>query len=107
MKKKTKKTVVTFKGILLCFVNWLLSGPAICFKSAYKYNCGLPPSGSGVKYPPVMQETQKWVLSLGWEDPLEEAWQPTAVFLPGKAHGLGKPWWAAVHRVPKSQTRLR
>ena len=42
------------------------------FKSAYKYNCGLPPYGSGVKNPPAMQETQKWVLSLGWEDPLEE-----------------------------------
>ena len=24
---------------------------------------------------------------LGWEDPLEEAWQPTPVFLPGEAHG--------------------
>ena len=22
-----------------------------------------------------------WVLSLDWEDPLEEEWQPTAVFL--------------------------
>ena len=35
-----------------------------------------------VKNPPVMQET--WVLSQGWEDPLEEA---TPVFLPGKS-----PW---------------
>ena len=24
---------------------------------------------------------------LGWEDPLEEAWQPTPVFLPGESHG--------------------
>ena len=31
------------------------------------------PSGSGVKNPPAVQETQGvWVQSLGWEDPLEE-----------------------------------
>ena len=28
-----------------------------------------------------------WVQSLGQEDPLEEAWKPTAVLLPGKSHG--------------------
>ena len=27
-----------------------------------------------------------WGQSLGWEDPLEEAWQPTPVFLPGESH---------------------
>ena len=27
------------------------------------------------------------VQSLGREDPLEEAWQPTPVFLPGESHG--------------------
>ena len=32
-----------------------------------------------------MQDTQ--VQSLGWEDPLEMAWQPTSVSLPGKSHG--------------------
>ena len=31
------------------------------------------PGGSVVKNMPAMQETQEtWVLSLGWEDPLEE-----------------------------------
>ena len=38
-----------------------------------------------VKNLPAMQETG--VPSLGWEDPLEEAWQPTPVFLPGESHG--------------------
>ena len=38
-----------------------------------------------VKNPPAMWET--WVLSLGWEDALEEAWQPTPVLLPGES-----PW---------------
>ena len=42
-----------------------------------------------VKSPPAMQET--WVQSLRQEDPLEEAWQPTLVFLPGESHGPGEP----------------
>ena len=32
-------------------------------------------------------------------------WHPTPVFLPGESHG-GGAWWAAVHGVTKSQTRL-
>ena len=42
-----------------------------------------------VKDPPTMQET--WARSLGREDPLEEAWQPTPVFLPGESHGQRSP----------------
>ena len=38
-----------------------------------------------VKNLPAMQET--WVLSLGWEDPLEKEMVPTPVFLPGESHG--------------------
>ena len=38
-----------------------------------------------VKNLPAMWET--WVLSLGWEDPLKEGWQPTPIFLPGE-----NPW---------------
>ena len=30
------------------------------------------PGGSGVKNPPAVKELQETVLSLGWEDPLEE-----------------------------------
>ena len=37
------------------------------------------------KEPPAMQENRG--RSLGWEDPLKEAWQPTPVFLPGGLHG--------------------
>ena len=44
--------------------------------------------GSVVMNLPVMQETQEMqVQSLGQEDPLEEVWQPTPVFLPGESHG--------------------
>ena len=32
-------------------------------------------------------------------------WHPTPVLLPGKSHD-GGAWWAAVHGVTKSQTRL-
>ena len=38
-----------------------------------------------VKSLPAKQETR--VRSLGQEDPLEEAWQPIPVFLPGKSQG--------------------
>ena len=38
-----------------------------------------------VKNLPAMQEAR--VRSLGQEDPLERAWQPTPVFLPGES-----PW---------------
>ena len=38
------------------------------------------------------------VTELNWEDPLEEAWQPTPVFLPGESHGqrtlVGYSPWA-------------
>ena len=44
-----------------------------------------------VKNLTAMWET--WVQSLGWEDLLEEAWQPTIVFLPGPRSLVGySPW---------------
>ena len=51
-----------------------------------------------------LQESQ--IQSLHQEDPLEEKWQPTAVFC------LENPmdreaWWATVNGVSKSQTQLK
>ena len=43
-----------------------------------------------------------WVGKIPWR----RAWQPTAVFLPEELHGRGA-WWAAVHRIAKSRTRLK
>ena len=41
-----------------------------------------------VKNLPAMQEPQEtWVLSQDQKNPLEEAWQPTPIFLPQKSHG--------------------
>ena len=50
------------------------------------------------------QVTQIQIWSLGWEDPLEEAWQPTPAILPGESHGQRS---LAVHRVAKSWTWLK
>ena len=49
-----------------------------------------------VKNLPAVQE--RWVWSLGREDPWREEWLPTPVFLPGEFHGQ-RGWWAIVHGV--------
>ena len=33
-------------------------------------------------------------------------WHPTPVLLPGESRGQRRAWWAAVHGVTRSQTRL-
>ena len=53
---------------------------------------------SVLKNPPAMQEMQVW--SLGREDPLEEKWQSTSVFLPENTMDR-EAWQAAVHGVAK------
>ena len=47
-----------------------------------------------------------WVRSLGWEDPLEEKWQPTPVFLPGKFHEQRSPMDYTHTPCGQSRTRL-
>ena len=57
-----------------------------------------------IKNPPAMQEM--WVRSLGREDTLEEGMATHSSIL---AWGISMDrgaWWAAVHGVAKSQTRL-
>ena len=72
--------------------------------------CGEPggfPSNPEVKNPPAVRDPQeRCVHSLCPEDPLEEGMQPTPVFLPGESMNRGA-WWATVHRVAKSQIRLK
>ena len=51
--------------------------------------------GSVVKNLPDTQE--KWVRSLGWEDPWRRAWQSTSVSLPGEFHG----WISLVSYSPR------
>ena len=57
-----------------------------------------------VKSLPAMQET--WVQSLGWEDPLEEAMATHSSILAWRIPVDTGAWWATVHEVTKSQTRL-
>ena len=56
---------------------------------------------SVVKNPPAMQEMQ--LRLLGWVDPLEEG-MATRSSIPAMDRGA---WWATVHGVAKSGTRLR
>ena len=54
-----------------------------------------------VKNLPAIWET--WVQSLGWKDPLEEDMATHSSIL---AQRTAMDWWATVHGVIKSQTRL-
>uniref|UniRef100_A0AC11E4J5 Uncharacterized protein n=1 Tax=Ovis aries TaxID=9940 RepID=A0AC11E4J5_SHEEP len=44
-----------------------------------------------------------WVRKIPWR----RKWQSTPGFLPGESHGQRGAWWATVHGVLKSQTRLK
>ena len=57
-----------------------------------------------VKNPPAMWET--WVRSLSWEDPLEEGMAAHSSVLARRIPMDKGAWWATVHGVAKSQTRL-
>ena len=48
---------------------------------------GLPRWLSNKNLPTTWKPQETWVQSLGWEDLLERAWQPTPVFLPEQSHG--------------------
>ena len=55
-----------------------------------------------------MQESQEmWVQSLGREDPLEEGMETHSSILAWKIPMDRGAWQATVHRVTKSQTRLK
>ena len=47
------------------------------------------------------------VQSLGWEDPLEEEMATYSSILAWRIPMDRGAWWAAVHGVAKSQTRLK
>ena len=57
-----------------------------------------------VKNLPAMRGT--WVWSLGWEDPLEEDMATHCSILAWRTPMDREAWWATVHGVSKSQTRL-
>ena len=57
-----------------------------------------------VKNLPAMRET--WVYSLGWEDPLEEGMATHSSILAWRIPMDKGAWWATIHGVSKSLTRL-
>ena len=57
-----------------------------------------------VKNPPVMQETP--VQFLNWDDPLEEGMATNFSILVWRIPTEREAWWATVHEVRNSQTRL-
>ena len=57
-----------------------------------------------VKNRPTMWET--WVRSLGWEDPLKEGMAAHSSILAWRIPMDRGAWWATVHEVAKSWTRL-
>ena len=57
-----------------------------------------------VKNPLAMQETQVW--SLGWEDTPEKEMATHSSILAWRIPMDRGTWWATVHEVTKSQTRL-
>ena len=63
------------------------------------------PGAQTVKNLPAMWET--WVLSLGWEDPLEEGMATHSSILAWRIPMDRGAWRAAVHGVSKSQTQLK
>ena len=54
------------------------------------------------KNPPAMWET--WVLSLGWENPLEKEMATHSSILAWSIPMDRGAWWAKVHEVTKNQT---
>ena len=57
-----------------------------------------------VKNLPAMQETCVW--SPGWEDPMEEGMTTHSSILTWRIPMDREAWWATVHGVSKSRTRL-
>ena len=49
---------------------------------------------------------ETWVQSLGWEDPLEEGMATHSNILAWRIPMDRGAWWAIVHEVTKSRTRL-
>ena len=67
-------------------------------------DCGVSLVAQLVKNLPAMRET--WVRSLGWENSLEEGIATHACILAWKTPMDRAAWWATVHGVAESRTRL-
>ena len=66
------------------------------------FRLGFPGGSAVMNLPANAGDTGQ---SPGQEEPLRRLWQPSPGFLPEKSHDRGA-WWALVHGVAESQTRL-
>ena len=60
-----------------------------------------------VKNPPANAQDIRDAGLISRKIPLRKAWQPTAVFLHGESPWTEEPGGLLIHRVTKSQTRLK
>jgi len=91
----------------LTFSTWFISLPVLKVKIILKVSnrkSWASLVAQLVKNLPAMQET--WVPSLGWEDPLEEGMATHSSILAWRIPMDREAWWATVHGVAKSWTRL-
>ena len=93
---------------LLIFLPAILS-PACASRKIFPllYSFGGFPGGSSAKEPGCQCKRHKrWVLSLGWEDPLEKGMTTQSRILAWNPMDWGA-WRVAVHKVAKSWTWLK
>ena len=68
-------------------------GSSLCLEQLYSQQPrGGFPCGSAGKESAHNVQSQTWVWSLGWGDPLEKGRLPTPVFWPGEFYGLYSTW---------------
>ena len=96
-----------FSTILKPFLMKKVSSPIMHLQNLAEMTrlCRASQVAQCVKNLPAMQETQIW--SLGWDDPLEEE-PSTSLQYSYLENPMDKgAWWVTVHRITKSQTRLK
>ena len=87
--------------IIICMNIIIVHANPIRIRDPWESRGGLP-GGSVVKNPPVMQETQMRVPSLGWEDPLVEGTATHSNILAWENPMDRRAGWATVHGVAES-----
>ena len=107
MTKKNRNKEIRVKASLLVFTTREYFPREIIFKLYYAKRMGFS-GGSAVKNLPVVQEMQEmWSWSLNREDLLEEGMATHSSTLVWRIPMDRWAWWATVHRVAKSWTRLK
>ena len=94
-----RSSISIYLFILLTFLFWCMfyTHKHVCIMHIIYY--------SSDTYTYICTYTHFWVIKSMSGENWRRQWHPTPVLLPGKSMG-GGAWWAAVHGVAKSRTRL-